>query len=943
MSYRKWMGQFFNWRSPYISLVLYCCAACGWAIYMQYDSSLRDPKDLLAGIAAIEDVDIGARVNLYYKVLGSFSLVFLVSTYLFYWLEQRFPLFKTILIPWSWMALSGLLLLYLEVVDSPQVITQKLWIALMLCLLTFQVFRYSLQSCLIQNSNQAFWWLALLSGSLSIGWRTLAFAVWGEQGLEFHLPFSICFLLLIVSLHFLQRVYQLNFSTLVSASIPLFFIPLLTTLGDEVYMVLNQRELHNVSPFFIHSFLIFAIIATVVYRYLRKSNISIQQAFHRYIYPAVLCGIAAIAWYEPILKTSRDFFELANPANAIMRIFEHQEFPIVQALSSHLLSEVASPLLYCLLNGYDGSINFRVYNFIPVLLFLYLTYRFLAKAFDNSVFAFCILCLLPFNQVFYFLADIGNHVLFFVNLWLIYNLCNDYSRKKLWRLGLWSAFLIVWKLDVAIPALAASLFLLLLYFWRPMRKKLALDFTGISLILGGVAVLFAVLLTFVFHIDIPGNFMQAKDYFGAQQAHGLPTLTSYVGRVFYFHYVLFPVASFVMLVYLLTQFNKSYFSSKRFLYISLIGLIVYYFINAQRGLVRHSMLEGTDIFISSFFYMTTALFVYYLFYKKRQARVLFLFTLIFLIGIVKYKIPRGYLNLVEELHLNYKASNPIPFQNKRINRCADFERFANYRFRDIEKLMTDNYKKEATFIDFTHSPMLYYYLQRPVPSYFNQYLQNTVTEFLQEKNIEHLQTRDVPITLFSHHPEKSWDRLDKIPNTVRYHTLANYIYENYEPLGIFNQHYLWIQKGDSIPNFTTNIDSSYIFAAKIYDLKHYPRLLAQNMEAYNDLTSATEIDISKPLTTIGYMQDHLLIELGKSEKVTKGTIRYFHNNTEAGSFTFTAIKSEQSESYIIPASAQYNWHLSRADYITLEFDGDQAPAIKTIKMFDKFSNTNADQ
>ena len=930
MTYRKWLGQFFNWQSPYISLVLYCCAACAWVIYSNYESNLQNPADLIAGIAAIEDVDIGARVNLYYKVLGSFSLVFIVSSYLFYRLELRYPRFQSLLIPWSWMALGGLILLYLNVVDSPQVITQKLWVALMICLLVFQIIRYRLQSRLLQNSNHAFWWLALLSGVLSIGWRTISFAIWGEQAFDFQVPFTVCFLLLIVCLQLLQRYSSIHFTTLVNASIPLFFIPLLTTIGDEVYMILNQREVHSVAPMFIHSLIILAIVGAVIYRVSRNKRIGVQRAFHRYIYPAVLCGIAAVAWYDPILKTTRDFFELANPANAIMRIFEFQEFPIVQALSSHLLSEVASPLLYCLLNGYDGSINFRVYNFIPVLVFLYLTYRFLAKAFDNSVFTFGVLCLLPFNQAFYFLADIGNHVLFFVNLFLIYRLCENYSRKKLWQLGLWSAFLIVWKVDVAIPALAATVFLLLLCFWRPLRKKLAIDFAYISLLLGGAAILFAAILTYAFNIDIPGNFMQAKDYFGAQQAHGLPTLTSYVGRVFYFHYVLFPVASFVMLVYLLTQFGKSYFGSKRFLYISLIGLIVYYFINAQRGLVRHSMLEGTDIFISSFFYMTAALFAYYLFYKKRPARVLFLFTLIFLIGIVKYKIPRGYLNLVEELHLNYRTNNPIPYKKKKIERCTDFEAFANYRFRDIEQLMTDHYKKEATFIDFTHAPMLYYYLQRPVPSYFNQYLQNTVTEYLQEKNIEHLQNYDVPITLFSHHPEKSWDRLDKIPNTVRYHLLANYIYEHYEPLGIFNQHYLWIQKGDSIPNFESNIDSSYIHEAKTYDLKHYPRLLANKMKTNKSLSGAIEINTSKLNTTA----DYLLIELELSKKDTKTTLRYFHNNSEAGSFTFTAIKSNQGEAYVIPAGSQYNWYLNRADYITLEFEGDQPPAIKAIKMFD---------
>ena len=77
--------------------------------------------------------------------------------------------------------------------------------------------------------------------------------------------------------------------------------------------------------------------------------------------------------------------------------------------------------------------------------------------------------------------------------------------------------------------------------------------------------------------------------------------------------------------------------------------------------------------------------------------------------------------------------------------------------------------------------MLYYYAQRKVPSYFNQSLQNEVTEKIQRINLEQTEGLDIPFVVFSHYPDNWWDNTDGVPNAIRYPVLANWIYKNYLP------------------------------------------------------------------------------------------------------------------------------------------------------------------
>ncbi len=787
MTYRSWMAQFFRWRNPCLSMILYLCCALGWGWARWVSLELTDPADLVPGAAAFYNLDVSKRVNLYYQVLMIFTVVFFASTYGLYRLEKRYTGLRRLLIPWSWIGVGGILLLYLEFSKSPQVMGQKLWVAAMGCLFCFQVFRYALNSPLLRIGQRAFWWVALLSAALSAAWRTVAFAIWGEQWLEFHVPFFICFLLLLVALHFLGSVAGGKaFRKMAIASAPLFLLPLLAVLGDEIYLILNQREVCLSSPVVTHLVLAVFALLGCIYVWHKNPTISLHKHFQRFLFPATLAGMAAIALYRPEVKEERGIFELANPANAVMRLVEHGEWPIVEALSSHLLSEVAMPLMYVMLNGYDGSTALRLYNFVPVLGFLLVTYFFLARAFRNPPLAFVFVLLAPYNQIFMLIDDIGNHVLFFINLWWVYSLSRSYSPQKLWGLGIWSAFLIVWKIDVALPALGATLFLLLWCLWRPLKGKLLIDVSKVAGVLLVLAGLLALALT-IEGIDIPGNFKKALDYFGAHQAHGYATLTRYYGRDFQYHYVFFPVAMFMMLAFLLSRFQQYFYTHRRFLYISLTGLIVFIFINAQRGLVRHSMMEHTDMFISSFFFLTAGLFVYFLLEGSRAAKVSFLLTFVFLLSVLKYTHPKGYRSLFEEFHDQYEATVLVQGHSEKIDRIPNRVEFAAERYDDIKKLMDENYPPQATFIDFSHSPLLYYFTQRRVPSYFNQYLQNTVTDFLQKENIKYLQNFDLPITVFANHPENHWDQLDHVPNTIRYHRLARYLFPELPPSGYRRQ------------------------------------------------------------------------------------------------------------------------------------------------------------
>ncbi|MBI1185352.1 hypothetical protein GC194_13860 [bacterium] len=640
------------------------------------------------------------------------------------------------------------------------------------------------------------------------------------------------------------------------------------------------------------------------------------------IYPAFILIGGCLIYLSPAFVDTFELFENANPANAMMRVFKFHEIPFVDFFSSHLLSEQIPLYLYSLINGYQAQTDALVWQhlFFP---FAWLTYYyFLKKAINSGSWSFGILLLFPFVQ---FLLP-ASYWLALVSVFIMYRYFKNPGFKTILFNILWTVFLLFWRIDIAaahIPALAgvAIIHLVMSILNQIKHKNNAVSAQRIVwqwLLVGGATILFVASvfysLNYYYEGKIAGNALQALDYLSASQAHAYskiaPNTTSWV---FIAHHYIFPCV--VMLLFILTikQWNiRGKNQSNQFLNVAILFLSLYYFFNASRGLVRHGFIEGSDRALSSFFYLIVTLFVVKKAAANRRPWVLVL-TATGLIILAKYGGHSTAIPFIDQLataasaDLTSSQTQAIEAEKIQKKKQATLE---------ISQYLNANLTSAQTFFDFSNTPMLYFYAQRRVPSYFNQSLQNEMTHRIQLSNIDEMRAMDIPLVVFSHFPDNWWDNTDGVPNAIRYEVLAHWIYNNYQPDTLVAGYQIW-NRNNNIPNIKTGSKVSY---PRTWNLKWYPSYYLLPRDSKKRQTVAVNEQVEKiyfePDTCkIG---DVLQItgQADTEEKVNAQLV--FSKNSEVlGTFQFFVGKHDL---YQIPIWTQYNWHLQQPDLITITFD-----------------------
>lgn len=517
--------------------------------------------------------------------------------------------------------------------------------------------------------------------------------------------------------------------------------------------------------------------------------------------------------------------------------------------------------------------------------------------------------------------------------------------KDFLLLGGWSAFLIVWKIDIGYANLIAVLaFILFLLAWH--RQKALLVNALKAVIYVALPIIGVVsLIGFINDIDLILNTQKALSYFGADQAHGRPVLASSKNAIFYYHYYVFPVVTLLICIgigfYVIN--GRQFTDQSRLLITAILYLATFYFANASRGLIRHNFIENNDVFISSFFFLIVGLTSFFVLNERRWQPYLSFFVVTTpVIHVFSYPDSKNHPPLYQQFNSTFKSGPKVELTSlsEQENRMKADQEFAKEHYEGFSTFMDSNFSDDATFIDLSNTPMLYFYTKRPVPSYFNQYIQNIVTEFLQKQNLQYLQNFNVPVTVFSHHPETWWDHTDGVPNTIRYHLITNYVYKHYEPYRLIDQYYIWLQKSKQRDNHLPDktVDSSIEFESQQHNLEDYPFILGNYDELDNPdtLKSWPERNNSDSLRlqldkAINPYLNYLEIHLDNKEK-TKATIQYMEEGNHLGSYTFQIKNKEGRKPYRIPLSSQYNWIKREKDCLKLKWESDQSIDIKKVQL-----------
>jgi hypothetical protein len=558
------------------------------------------------------------------------------------------------------------------------------------------------------------------------------------------------------------------------------FLPLVYLLCVELVLILNARGLYIKSPLIVFPWLYLSLLALV---YFKKPKF-IFAGTTRGFYLLLLIAITLPAYYLAQYHYHCDPFELANPANAMMRTYESGQLPFVDFFSSHVLSEQCYGWVYYALHGYQHDLGFMSYIMFDRMVYTVVLFFVLRFALQSSWWSFFIVLFFPFTETLLPLS----FSLMPVSAILLYRLHRKFDRPAIAAIAAWVIFLLFWRIDLGLAALLAmALVSLVIWYRHGIREHLST--VVLPLLMFGImsATVFFMLYFSPSWTSIQENIQSILAYVSANQAHGLPVLHSEHNTIFYVHYFILPGAVIIIgLITLLRIANAQTHQND-----ILIAFLAWaYVFNVQRGLVRHSLFEGNDAFITSFGLLVIFLF-FFSHYRKSIPYLLLALTFFAL----SFSFPqrKAEQNLFTQWY-HKLSSFPKTGGMQAYARVNNEGAPCLQGIGELKAFADKHFKANATLIDLSNQPMLYYFLQRPVPSYFNQALQNVMTVHMQKQYVSALQNMDVPFVVYAHDPPLWFDEIDALPNALRYHVVNRFVLQQYFPYRTIGGYRIWIKQ-----------------------------------------------------------------------------------------------------------------------------------------------------
>tara|TARA_B100000508_G_C11464246_1_gene280751 strand:- start:384 stop:3230 length:2847 start_codon:yes stop_codon:yes gene_type:complete len=893
-------------------------------LFGEIDLALSDFSKVQVSQATNEGIAISKRVSIFYKIIGVFTLLLPSFYFLLKEVKVRFRIARPDLQLVAIFSCSGIGLL---LSNAYGMAAEKGVITLFVLVISFLVlFILKKRKPIFRLiSNRTFIGGFMIVSIILLG----TFQFLGNSSKIIVENGVLCYLLILVTLILIalmtKRFAGISINQQFNLLLPLSLAPILLFASTEALFWVKQQT----GDFIAYKWIFMGLLALFMLgywglRYFKPVRISSHWLFTVFYAPSALLMFLLYSHYSPILPQSYELFELANPANAQLRMFSFGEIPFVDFLTSHMFAEQFYGVIYNLMFEFNGTLDFLVYQFFYTVIFFFIVYHFLVKLLKSPFLA------LLFIITFPLITNLFHEVLFFTALcfFAIKNLVANQSIKNFLWLFVLLAALCIWRLDTGVAAIGGSLLFLPIHYFTEKRKIQFGTLTkGLALFAGLIlgTLLLLILLSSVEHII--SSIRSALHYFSGSQAHGFSTITLEYNQQFFLFHVVYPLASILIICYTIYYLRTTNSSHSRFnLNTSLFFLLVY-LVNFQRGLVRHGFIESVDFFLMATFYIGIALFVLSFMQQKglNWKYVQFYSISFLLILCIKY-----FPFHKEDTRVNrFFETSSLAFLDYKFNdsfkgRTTGKEEFAEKKYLEIKQFLDANLTNDQTFLDFSNTPTLYFYCQRKVPSYFCQSLQNTVDDYLQNEQLEKINMESTPVVIYSNYPPNWWDNTDYISNSMRQNLIAEYIYSNYKPYRIMNDHSIWIGKNF---NATTSIEEkdTLIGRPRIYHYKHAAVLLnkyfdqdgksrVEKLQEVNpvlaDTSNCYKVEVNDEVSGSSLV-------LAKIELTTNGqeeiNLELYSDSTFLGYSTFMASNTESE--YLVPLSNHYLWHSKNVNSI----------------------------
>ncbi len=837
--------------------------ASAWAAILLLNPSFwqLDGFDIPSA-ATFDDVDIGRRVSTYYWAWLLFALLFVVFSLALQYLRQSCPAGKPYFKHADWAAFWGCMAL-LAAIINPSVNPMPL------------LFTIAIILFFIMGVGQHWGALPPLSSmtTIRVFWRFCSiFLLFSSIGF---LPGLAASPYLLLSFSGLGLIVFLLLNKAISTPHPLVmrFRPLQAlgvVLDFSLFIHVVAAELHISNPSFSPGLPIYWLLFSLLILLLRR----IGTLGKEYTLWGILLSVMAATVWVVRPEPSPEMFEIANLSNPLMRFFDHGEWPLIHQFSSHVLSDWWWPFLYRWFAGqhavYPDVLSWLPFQHVVHSVMLLFALRFF---FNSKWWAWGLLLLLPLDALFPY-----RYIPALIGPLLLWRWCQRPAPLSLHVFLGYSVFVCLWSMELAFSYLLSMglLSVVLFLHWRalPLRSF----FFHLFWHLAGIA-----LITLSLFVWKGASFSDAianvLEYAGTAQAHGWPEITPQKDRFFAFHYFLFPVLSLLISLYIgfrFVAYNKGSIKNAK-AYLFALFCFVFYFVNLQRGLVRHSLFAGYDHITHSLFFAGLLAFFYPHFNARfRKRSVPLLITTVF------------FIMVASKMNDSFLSAPPLVrfFDTGRSNILTSSKWVKNGRPEvatsvpgKLRYVLTHCLPSEETFFDFSNHPHLHYITGKPVLGYFNQPLQNSPHPHAQKRLVEKFEKHTVSLVVFQKMPAAWGDMVDGVPNTVRYPIITSYVYTHYKPLGIIDGFWVWGLKSRHWDHLLLHVSSQDSVVHEPWNLKSYPGYLAALCRSEGTTKNPVFYSSEDPIFSIPdllqYTQGDFHLRLffwGKEE----GNIRFRH-------------------------------------------------------------------
>ncbi len=681
-------------------------------------------------------------------------------------------------------------------------------------------------------------------------------------------------------------------------------LPLLTSIFTEIYNVLLHREFIIKNPLLLYFVvIILAFFAIAVIFKSRPVRTSVA-------YCLFILGLGALHFQPNYhIHVGFDIFESANYSVLISDFFFHDKLPLVEHYGGHMLSGVLEGILYGYLNSDPYGAIFSPYSnfFTPfIYLALFLSIR---LVFKNSFISFLTIFSLPFLDSIIGYYGLGLYVCLTV-AW--------YTQKKTnFRAFaiIFSCFCcILYRLDLgfAMTMGAVISLVLLSYTERNIKIILQLAIPAFAILLSS-SMLFYIVCQ---HNNIDGiqRILEFVAISNSNKNWAYNTIGDSTTIAFGITYLLFPV---FLIGCIALPLIKAFFSKKEIgLSFFTLALGFSCIVNFQRALVRHSLAEM--FFPTILFSGTLFLAICYAGIKRNS--LVFLpcyFALTVFFGLLRtnsYVLPtplgdasgeRSTSSVSEVLKNRVVATpNRIVLTSERQEALDDFNNLLSSMLRD-----------EESFIDFANKSFLYSTSKRESPVYVSQSPLQLSGELAQEQFISQLEKNknNLPIAIFPSNRNSFSSELDGIPHVIRYYKVAEYLYQNYQPLFASSEYRIWVQK-DQLSRYADLINKEKK-SVQTFQFNNVSRCIncaithnADNSISINPLSSDPQIlglELTLP-TLQSALKQQLQIELADGHPW--GEYQLFYSKNSDCSFTeqssFKALPQNNHLFYQLPVGTK---------------------------------------